>query len=65
MIDYKSFDPTKFKVETVQDAIDILEMFAFQFYQKECAMSPRDEKWGAGIMLVHTLLKKLKDGTND
>ncbi len=60
MLDYKTFDHENFRVKSVQDGIDVLEMFSYQFYKKECAMKPRDDKWGGGLLRVIKLLESSK-----
>ena len=57
MLDYKNFDYTKIKIESIDDCIKILDMFAYQHFKRECAMNKRDDKWGYGISAVASALE--------
>jgi len=59
--DYKTFDSQALKIESLDDCIKVLNMFEYECFKKECAMTPRDEKWGYGLLKVENYLKSLKE----
>ena len=56
--EYEDLNYVDLKISTKDDAIKILEIFVWQFYKKECAMTERDEKWGQSLNKILHFLKE-------
>jgi hypothetical protein len=61
VLKYKTFDPKDYRITNIDDIINIVEMFQYQFTKKECAMRPRDEKWAGGLQHVKNFLYQVKE----
>ena len=64
-LDYKTFDSNAYKVDSFDSASDLLHMLSWQFYKKECAMTPRDDKWAESLTKIHHFIKDLNQENDD
>ena len=65
MLDYKTFDYLTYNVDSKEKAIALLDMLSWFHFKKECAMTPRDDKWGYSLLKITDYIKQNVDDKNE